>query len=72
MGSNTNYQGVKIYDKMLELMTRSRGADAAGVMAKMRGEPYLYMPIPNADINVCPLLKQNPAYKNSNDYIKTY
>ncbi len=67
-----NMNMVKIYDNMLDLMVRARGADAAGVKAKMRGEPFLYMPIPNADINVCPLLKQNPAYQSSNEYIKSY
>lgn len=58
--------------EMLTLMTRSRGNEASGVQAKMANESYLYMPVPNSDIIVCPLLHQNPAYKDSNEYEKTY
>ena len=57
---------------MLTLATRSRGTEASGVQAKMANEAYLYMPVPNSDIVVCPLLRQNPAYKDSNEYEKTY
>ena len=60
------------YKEMLDLMTRSRGSEASGVEAKMESEAYLYMPVPNSDIIVCPLLRQNPAYKNTNDYEKSY
>jgi hypothetical protein len=60
------------YEEMLNLATRSRGADAPAIKAKMRNEAYLYMPIPNADIIVCPLLVQNPAYKTSGDIEKSY
>jgi hypothetical protein len=58
--------------EMLELMTRCRGTEASGVQAKMASEAYLYMPVPNRDIIVCPLLKQNPAYKNTNEFEKSY
>ena len=61
-----------IYDEMLKLATRSRGSDATAIQAKMQNEAYLYLPVPNSDINVCPLLRQNPAYKESNTYEKTY
>lgn len=61
-----------IYEDMLMLATRSRGTDATAIRAKMQNEAYLYLPIPNSDINVCPLLKQNPAYKSGNIYEKTY
>ena len=61
-----------IYDEMLKLATRSRGTDASAIQAKMQNEAYLYLPIPNSDINVCPLLKQNPAYKSGNAYEKSY
>lgn len=57
---------------MLALMTRNRGTEASGVQAKMANEGYLYMPIPNSDIIVCPLLRQNPVYKDTNEYEKTY
>lgn len=63
---------VRNYDEMLTLMTRQRGTDASGVKAKMANEAYLYMPIPNSDILVCPALKQNPVYKSSNDFEKSY
>ncbi len=59
------------YKDMLVLMTRKRD-DASGVQAKMANEAYLYMPIPNSDIIVCPLLRQNPAYKDTNEYEKNY
>ena len=57
---------------MLTLMTRQRGVEASGVQTKMANEAYLYMPIPNTDIIMCPLLRQNPAYSDSNEYEKTY
>ena len=60
------------YTEMLKLMTRMRGTEASGVQAKMANEAYLYMPVPNSDIIVCPLLRQNPAYKDTNEYEKNY
>lgn len=57
---------------MLTLATRQRGTEQSGVIAKMENEAYLYMPVPNSDIIVCPLLRQNPAYKDSNEYEKRY
>ena len=61
-----------IYEDMLNLATRARGTDAPAIRAKMQNEAYLYLPIPNSDINVCPLLIQNPAYKSGSTYEKTY
>ena len=61
-----------IYDDMLALATRGRHSEAQAIKAKMRNEAYLYLPIPDADINVCPLLRQNPAYKSGNAYEKNY
>lgn len=60
------------FKEMLVLMTRSRGSEASGVQAKMANEAYLYMPVPNSDIIVCPLLRQNPAYKETSEYKKNY
>jgi hypothetical protein len=57
---------------MLQLMTRQRGNEQSGVIAKMENEAYLYMPVPNSDIIVCPLLRQNPVYQNNSEYEKTY
>lgn len=61
-----------IFDDMLALATRGRPSEAQAIKAKMRNEAYLYLPIPNSDINVCPLLRQNPAYKSGNTYEKNY
>lgn len=72
IGDNNNFEGVRLDNSMLDLMTRSRGSDATGIKAKMRGEQYLYLPIPQADINVSPSLHQNPAYKNTSEFKKTY
>ena len=60
------------YSEMLNLATRGRGAEASGVQAKMANECYLYMPVPNADIIVCPVLRQNPVYKETSEYEKNY
>ncbi len=61
-----------LYKDMLELMTRALSDNRMAVQAKMRNESYLYMPIPEADINLCDRLVQNPAYKSINAYEKTY
>lgn len=61
-----------IYEDMLMLATRARGTDAPAIRAKMQNEAYLYLPIPQSDINVCKLLVQNPAYKSNNQYEKSY
>ena len=61
-----------IYEPMLNLMTRGRGADGPGVRAKMHNEAYLYLPVPNSELILCPWLKQNPAYKDAIEYQKNY
>jgi hypothetical protein len=61
-----------LYKDMLELMTRALSDNRMAVQAKMRNESYLYMPIPEDDINLCDKLVQNPAYKSINAYEKTY
>lgn len=57
---------------MLNLVTRkyTSGGDAAA--AKMRTEPYLYMPINHGDISVNPALRQNPVYSDVDEYKKDY
>ena len=62
----------KNYDDMLDMMTSRRGADASGVKAKMANEGFLYMPVPNSELIVCPLLHQNPVYGDTNQYEKNY
>lgn len=59
------------YSDMLSMMTRKRD-DGSSVIAKTVNEGHLYMPIPNSDIIVCPLLRQNPAYQDSKEYEKSY
>lgn len=60
---------VNNYDNMLTLMVRKFSAGDA-VKAKMRTEPKLYMPIPEADIKICPQLHQNPVYDSSSNFGK--
>lgn len=62
----------EIYQDMKVLMTQSKGNARSGIQAKMKTEPYLYMPIPQTDINVSPVLVQNPVWSNSNEYEKSY
>ena len=63
---------VSVYDEMLNLMKRKLSGKGNAVAAKMNTEPKLYMPIPLSDINLCPLLKQNPGYGSSEKYNKNY
>lgn len=72
MDADANFKPVGNYAEMLSVMTRSRGTDAPAIVAKMQNEAYLYLPVPNRDIIVCPLLRQNPAYKNTSEYEKSY
>ncbi|MBR1484466.1 MAG: RagB/SusD family nutrient uptake outer membrane protein [Prevotella sp.] len=57
---------------MKTLMIRGNTTDGAATAAKMQNEAYLYLPVPNRDIIVCPLLRQNPIYKSMNDFEKSY
>lgn len=50
------------YKDMLELAMRNRSTLKNGLVAKMRNEAYLYLPLPNSDVLLCPGLKQNPVY----------
>ena len=54
--------------EMLDMVTRGKGTQAAGLKAKMRNEAYLYLPLPNSDVILSPELKQNPAYSSNNQY----
>ena len=72
LDANASFTPVANNADMLTLLTRSRGTDASAIAAKMQNEAYLYLPVPNSDIIVCPLLRQNPAYKNTNEYQKSY
>ena len=59
------------YSEMLSLATRRDANQQAGLQAKMRNEAYLYLPIPNSDILLCPGLKQNPVYASSSSQQST-
>ena len=54
--------------EMLDIATRGKGTQAAGLKAKMRNEAYLYLPLPNSDVILSPEIKQNPAYSSSNQF----
>ena len=63
---------VSAYAPMLDLMKRKLSGKGNAVAAKLNTEPKLYMPIPLADLNICPVLKQNPGYSSSDNYSKNY
>jgi cell division septum initiation protein DivIVA len=58
--------------EMMSLMTRKYTAGGASVSAKMRTEPYLYMPIIESEMKANDLLRQNPAYSSSDQWEKNY
>lgn len=55
---------------MLNLVARKYLSGGAARSAKMRTEPYLYMPIPRRDVDISELLKQNPVYSDGKSYEK--
>ena len=57
------------FNDMLEIVVRGQ-TQSAGLKAKVRNEAYLYLPIPNSDIILCPKMKQNPAYGSNNQFEK--
>ncbi len=61
----TNYAGFNTY-----LQRRSSGG--AAVVSKMPSEPYLYMPIIKSEMDVNPLLHQNPVYSDNQTADKNY
>ncbi len=64
---------VKNYDEMLKLIARKyTSGGGSGITSKMLTEPYLYMPIQQAEVDVNPLLKQNPVYTDGGTTEKNY
>lgn len=63
---------VTTYAPMLDLMKRKLSGKGNAVAAKMNTEQKLYMPIPLADLNICPLLRQNPGYGTTDNFNKNY
>lgn len=60
------------YSEMLNLVKRKLSGKGNAVAAKINNEPKLYMPIPLSDLNVCPMLRQNPGYSNNDNVNKNY
>lgn len=58
------------HDDMLTLLTRKYVSGNSSYKAKMRLEPYLYMPIPRHDIKINKLLRQNPVYSDDEEVEK--
>ena len=56
----------------LNLVTRKYTSGGAAAAAKMRTEPYLYLPVNQSDIDVNENLHQNPAYNADDEYKKNY
>lgn len=78
-------QGVDYYKKLSEMggkyvtnysafnaYLQRRGSSGAAVVSKMPSEPYLYMPIIKAEMDVNPLLHQNPVYSDNSTAEKNY
>ncbi len=59
-------------ETMLNLMARKyeTTGNGAGVIAKMRTEPYLYWPVSERELKVNARLRQNPVYNTDNIYEK--
>lgn len=68
--SQSNTEFVKNSSDMLSLIIRKYTSGGNAVSAKLRTEPYLYMPIPKSDIEINSLLHQNPVYSDNDDYEK--
>ena len=72
---NQEQQGknfVNNYTNMLNLVVRKYTSGAQAAAAKMRTEPYLYMPVIQSEIDVNSNLRQNPAYSSNDEYEKNY
>ena len=53
------------YGPMLNLMKRKLSTKGDAVAAKIGDETKLYMPIPLRDLNITPVLHQNPGYSST-------
>lgn len=59
-----------LYDDMLTLVERKYDAGSTGFSLKMQGEPYLYWPIAQREINTNSSLQQNPVFREEDDITK--
>ena len=63
----------KNYEPMLDLISRKyTSGGGKAVIANMKTEAYLYMPLFKSEVEVNTLLKQNPAYKDRVTVEKNY
>jgi hypothetical protein len=68
--SKENATFVSNSSDMLNLLIRKYTSGGNAISAKLRTEPYLYMPIPKTDIEINSLLRQNPVYSDDKEYEK--
>jgi hypothetical protein len=55
----------KNYDSFLTLMARKyTNRNGSALVANLKTEPYLYLPVLKSEVEVNSLLRQNPAYKD--------
>lgn len=55
----------KNYDAFLTLMARKyTNRNGSALVANVKTEPYLYLPVLKSEVEINSLLKQNPAYKD--------
>ncbi len=60
----------KVYQPMLDLMVRKLSSKGSAVASKTNTEARLYLPIPEADLKLSPLWRQNPSYGSSDTFSK--
>lgn len=61
---------VENHQEMMNMMTRGMNEGSNSAIAKMRTEPYLYFPVLESELKANFSLKQNPAYKKNDTYVK--
>ena len=63
----------KNYDSFLTLMSRKyTNRNGSALVANIKTEPYLYMPVLKSEVEINTLLRQNPAYKDRATAEKNY
>ncbi len=63
----------KNYDSFLTLMARKyTNRNGSALVANLKTEPYLYLPVLKSEVEVNSLLRQNPAYKDRATAEKNY
>lgn len=63
----------KNYENFLTLMARKyTNRNGSALVANIKTEPFLYLPLLKSEVEVNPLLRQNPAYKDRATAEKNY